>query len=386
MNDTYGSEPHEHDEHDENSSQGEGAVHEPPSNYEFADDEASIASEQTDAPSEAVAARRSPLLPIAAALGGIVLLGAVAWWQFGGSSSPAVPLPVPHAPALSMQPQPAPASKAPDGSPDSGPVAPKTASATPQDTNSAASTPPDISALLGKPTDANAPKVDAPAAVMATPVFSAPVASGPVVSAPAAASLAPASVLPAQTVLSPAVSAPQAAPAPVSGAADHRIETLTARVDSLQKALDQANQQLSQVSTVSTPPSAKALQDRIDKLEQTVAALEEHPSAAASGTDISSEFSAPSAPKAHKVSVIHTPKHKTVVHKQAQKAPEPIKPVGNWVLRAATPEQAWIAPNAASHDLKQVQVGDKLPGIGRITAIQQKGDNWVVQGTKGVIQ
>ena len=34
----------------------------------------------------------------------------------------------------------------------------------------------------------------------------------------------------------------------------------------------------------------------------------------------------------------------------------------------------------------QVQVGDQVPGYGKITAIQQRGATWVVQTAAGAIQ
>jgi hypothetical protein len=52
-----------------------------------------------------------------------------------------------------------------------------------------------------------------------------------------------------------------------------------------------------------------------------------------------------------------------------------------WELRSAQSGRAVLAPRG-SNDLVTVGVGDVLPGIGRITAIDMIGGQWVVQGTQ----
>ncbi len=377
MTDTYGSEPHDHEmEHDDALTHDGDAVHEAPPEYEFSDDNGSAIEQPEEdviPSSEAGSPRRSPFLPIAAALGGVLLLGAVAWWQFGGvSSSPPPPVSRAASPILPVTPPPngtpAPSLNVADAS--SG-VAPKTSSTVTQDKDSVGAmaltssgvTPsmPSGAAQQAKPTDAS---VAAPALTSSAP--------------PAAFSL-------------PAPTAP-------NDNADHRIEMLTVRIDNLQNALDQANQQLGQMTNVlaassgigASPTSpAKDLQDRIDKLEQKIAtmnAVSSTPAAASPSSSISGIDVAPQPRKAAVVSVSR-PKatHKTA-HQHVKKAPVEDKAESNWVLRAASPGQAWVATSATSHDLKQVQVGDKLTGIGRVTAIQKQGDAWIVRGTKGSIQ
>lgn len=56
------------------------------------------------------------------------------------------------------------------------------------------------------------------------------------------------------------------------------------------------------------------------------------------------------------------------------------------VLRAATPEAAWVSKGSYSSALQQVQVGDTLPGIGKIKEIRQRGESWLIIGSFGVLR
>ena len=385
MTDTYGTEPHDHDnEHGEPLSSEHGGVSEPPSDYEFADDSGATAdvehTEEQALPSDEQPARRSPMLPIAAAVGGILVLGAVAWWQFGSSAPPAgsvAPLSTMTTASLNITPpsnvaKASHVAEAPAPAAPALPVTPKVALTEPVDVADASSSP------------ALPPSDGIRQAVPTAPVS----AAMPAVTAPSSAPGMPGTL-------------PMPATASMGGGADQRIDELNTRIDSLQKALDQANQQLGQVtnmvaanaspsssSIAGAPPVAKDVQDRLDKLEQQLAELQ-HPAPGLSAPPSSS--AAPLSVEnvvAPSKTVSHTSKHKAVhkvAHKPVRKAPV-AKPGPQWVLRAATPGQAWVADSATSHDLKQLQVGDQLAGIGRVTAIQQQDGNWVVQGTKGKIQ
>ena len=130
-------------------------------------------------------------------------------------------------------------------------------------------------------------------------------------------------------------------------------------------------------------------------MEQEIADLRRAPPALAAPVAAPNEAIAVTASpvKAHVPSSVvkhrenHQESHK-VAHKAVKKAPvaEAAPEPPQWVLRAASPGQAWVATSAVSRDLKQLHVGDSLPGIGRVTAIQQQGDAWLVQGTTGTIR
>ena len=58
---------------------------------------------------------------------------------------------------------------------------------------------------------------------------------------------------------------------------------------------------------------------------------------------------------------------------------------GSWILKAATPGEAYVLRRGRS-DILQVTVGDNLPGIGRISSISKQNNRWVVQGSYGSIK
>ena len=60
------------------------------------------------------------------------------------------------------------------------------------------------------------------------------------------------------------------------------------------------------------------------------------------------------------------------------------KPAAKWVLRAAQPGRAWVS-RSGERDMQSVEVGQSLPGIGRISAITFDAGAWKITGTQGVI-
>ncbi|MDR3425749.1 MAG: hypothetical protein P4M13_11885 [Alphaproteobacteria bacterium] len=407
MTDTFGSEPPDHEAgHDEVLRPESEAVHEAPSEFEYGDpdsaDHAASYPLEGEKDEESKTARRSPILPIAAAVGGLVLLGGVAWWQLGSLSPPTPPSPL--APAA----MPLPATVSDAQKPAVLPVAPRTASVeekaplagalpspvsgvAPDVANSkpSASEPESILAAALQPKDATESQKPLPEATAPAPVKPAIPVSPAVAPSPVAAASAP--------VLSPL------APAALNGeSTDSRIETLAARVDKLKNALDQINQQLGQMTSAiatanvgaSSTPSVKDLQDQIDKLQQQLADLNaKYPEAAPvtslrpeSPVLVSKPSVAASSRHAHKTHKEHSQTAVSRHVKHVKKAPREATVENKWVLRAATPGQAWVATSPTSPDLKQLKVGDKLPGIGNITAIQQDGGVWIVQGTKGSVK
>jgi intracellular multiplication protein IcmG len=395
MTDTFGSDPHDQDgEAPLEKPETQDAVTEAPSDYEFSDE--ALAEEPLDEKS----AHRSAFLPIAAAIGGVLLLGSVAWWQLGGLSSSSGPAPI-NKPAASILPLPAPTpSQAPAPAANPEPAAPKTDFvAQKEDTSGGPSLGASSSALPSSP---EAPAPEAKSAE--NPLPSAPVIPA---EAPAAATNSPAAeAVPPLAAPSPTAPVSAAvvpvAPAPVSVAPsqaintpDPRIDMLASRVDSLQKALDQANQQLGQMTSAlaassnanaAPAPLPKDLQDRLDRIEQRIATLGAGPTPLAQASVVTPQ-AAPEATPVHKHST--AAKHKAphvVAHKKGAPATQKTASAGKWVLRAASPGHAWVSQGLTSHNLKEIHVGDSISGIGKITAIAAQGDQWVVRGTKGTIQ
>ncbi len=379
MTDTSGTEPHDQDL---NVSSEIDAVQdtqetttEAPSDYEFSDDAL------PEDPAEEKPAKRSAFLPIAAAVGGLLLMGSVAWWSLKGDSAfsllPATNNPL-NAAAVS-----APTPFRPDDFKIAAPV-PATTEAVATKTDSADQK---------EETAATSPLGVSSNALPSAPEQVPQQAAAPT-EAPAPQS-APAVPVSAQPVAEPAPALAMAAsPAPTTN------DAIQARADSLQKDLDLAKQQIDKLTAERTAlaekadtaeASAKALQDKVAALEQKLSAVS--PKEAAD---------APIA-KAPKESVVEStgadqealptpvekpaPVVKKASRRTAQKAAKTTaKPSSSFVLRAVSGGHAWISKNAASSELMEVVVGDPVPGIGSVKAIEQINGKWVVRGTRGTIQ
>ena len=175
-----------------------------------------------------------------------------------------------------------------------------------------------------------------------------------------------------------------------------RLDALSVRIDELKKGLDQAMQQLGQMNAApgpASPPTAAnaALEDRLTKIEQQVEQLQHAPPVASSSapavpvaaaqmTENTADTPAVPSP-VHKKPMPKHKKAKTAAQKTAKPATTPVK----WVLRAATPDEAWVAKDESSSELHHVRVGDELSGIGHVTAITQTGDSWTIQGSAGTV-
>jgi hypothetical protein len=58
---------------------------------------------------------------------------------------------------------------------------------------------------------------------------------------------------------------------------------------------------------------------------------------------------------------------------------------GQWILRSAQPGLAYIVRRQGGA-LKSITTGDRVAGLGRITAIYQQDGRWIVQGTQGTLR
>ncbi len=179
----------------------------------------------------------------------------------------------------------------------------------------------------------------------------------------------------------------------------------------MKKSLDQISQQLVQaqatMASAATSTAANAqVEERIAKVEQHLAQIEHAPPASSltamadqQEPAAATQAAAPATPKPaiHKALHHKTKKHvskkasaKTAKH-AAPSAPaeapaQTAAASGNWVLRAATPDEAWVAKDATTPELKHVRVGDDLPGIGKVQAIHQTGDSWAIEGAQGTVR
>ena len=192
----------------------------------------------------------------------------------------------------------------------------------------------------------------------------------------AAPSISPAPVPTVPPVLVAPISAPTAP--------DQRVVALSSRVDELERLLSQTSQQLNEVTAKNA--KTEEVNARLMKLEKRVDQQARH--VVPTHTEIADEnfYAKKPEPKVQKPVVTHT---KAVpAPKVAPKPVEAVKavPAVVWIIRAAIPNEAWVAKDSSTSALQHVKVGDVLSGIGRITAIHQKADKWVVDGTEGSIR
>ncbi|MDD4615613.1 MAG: hypothetical protein PHW76_00610 [Alphaproteobacteria bacterium] len=351
MTDTFGSSPQDNNENmsadnalkDVQDSSIEAPPAEAPSEYEFSD----------ELPPDEIAAapaKRSAALPLAVALAGIVLLGGTAWWQMGGKSMKEINLAQAPAGEDATRPAPPP-NEAPalvSDQSNGGTQVSETPAPVPVPT-------PEVQAIPAEPTPASVAAAPAPLSLPPSPQ-------------PATVSTDASHVQAVPLPPPPAAQAPTA-----TSDAQNRIDTLTTRVEDLQKALDLANQQLSQIEDDSSA-SKKNLEERLKQLEKRIGRKQVGQSANIEGA---ASDEAGAAVK------------KSIRHKMAPKARKSAvnsEPATTWVLRAAAPGEGLIAKNAETNDFKKVHVGDAVESIGKVVAIEAQGDSWIVRGTKGSIQ
>jgi len=78
------------------------------------------------------------------------------------------------------------------------------------------------------------------------------------------------------------------------------------------------------------------------------------------------------------------PEPVTTAKAEVAKPAAAVKVSSEWVLKGAQPGRAMVAKPGES-EIKTVEVGDSLSGIGKITAIVYENGRWSVRGTKGRI-
>lgn len=189
-----------------------------------------------------------------------------------------------------------------------------------------------------------------------------------------------------------------------------RLDTFESRIANLESGLHQVS---GKISTLESKPAAapnlegvnnaiKALEEKMNTLQQAPAAKAAEPAPASVETPVAAPADVskidkptfvPAAPEpkseatpeasAPAVSVADTPKVEAA--KPAVKAPSaaPARAAG-WILRSAQPGTAMVVAKTGG-EMRTVRVGDTLSGLGRITAIEQRGSKWVVQGTQGTL-
>lgn len=186
----------------------------------------------------------------------------------------------------------------------------------------------------------------------------------------------------------PEMAAPESAPIVMSeqtkaslAQQDKKIEQLESQIDQLERKLgdrlDSADSKMSDIST-----TLAALNTKIDALGSRPAPVVER----APAVSAAPAATAPATKPAIKSLIPAEPE--TVAPARTSTTPAatatPSRSSVSWELRFAQPGKAMLAEKGAS-DFRTVEVGDTLPGLGKITLIDQVGGRWIVRGTQGTV-
>ncbi len=166
----------------------------------------------------------------------------------------------------------------------------------------------------------------------------------------------------------PVVATPEAAPS----------SEIISKIDQVLARLDQLEGDVKMLKARDEPSSAAVINDlkaSLESLEKKVSAAEK---AQPKASKPAPEESRPPKPQILGSSPAPAVTPKPVAPKTAPKAPI------QWVLKGAQPGRAMVSRPGES-EMRNVAVGDTLPGIGRITGISYQDGRWLVQGTEGRI-
>ena len=147
---------------------------------------------------------------------------------------------------------------------------------------------------------------------------------------------------------------------------DAQVERLTQENQKLKKDLADSQSELA------------SLQNQIESLESRLAS--------AQSTGKATKDPAPKVENDKPQSITDIIQDAPVVTKEPAPARRTARASANirWVLKGAQPNQATLS-NAGTGDLKHVEVGQSVSGLGRINSIRIENGLWVVRGTKGQV-
>lgn len=252
-----------------------------------------------------------------------------------------------------------------------------------------------------------APVAAAPAPIESAVPMPAPIATAPMPeqTMPAPAMLAPvaattvtttvttpAPVVPADTIapaitgieaenLAPVAAMPAVAAAPVAASAD-----VTNKMNAMEARLDALDSKISQLQAPAADGRLDAIQATLQRLEGRLDDLSSKKTSVRSVSVESNDVSEPapvkkavkkSKPKAKAAPVKWDDAYVPPAARSASASGN-----GGWQLRGAKPGSAIIVKG---NDIREVMVGDSVPGLGQISAVSNNSGRWMVQGSQGTL-
>ncbi len=161
------------------------------------------------------------------------------------------------------------------------------------------------------------------------------------------------------------------------------LTQVMARLDMISQRMDSFEEQLKGIGK--SGGSGEAASTELEALKKSIAALESRLDKTQSAGTISSTQT--KAATAKTTSSSATSAAKPLIEQSAPKATRSAAataPSPKWELRAAQPGRAWISKSGSS-EMQTVDVGNDVPGIGRVTSISYTNGIWIIQGTQGKI-
>lgn len=166
---------------------------------------------------------------------------------------------------------------------------------------------------------------------------------------------------------------------------ESQLQNEATEKQALENQLEAANTKISDMEA-----SMQALEEKLAQLEKQQAdsarALKEAQNEAAAAQDMAEKAEA-----AQKAAAAKTPEpapqpvvkeEKKQVEETPAPKPAPVAANIEWQLRSAQPGKAILA-DKNNGDVRNVAVGETIPGLGKITSVAVENDLWVVRGTKG---
>jgi len=170
-------------------------------------------------------------------------------------------------------------------------------------------------------------------------------------------------------------------------ASKQALVSLESKLDTILKRMEQIESDLGSVKE-SKNSEYEQIQQTVQSLKTDIAEIKDRPAAAAPVREKPRAVEEPEAADEPADEPAPAPVKKKAAKKKAPAESSSATPKavsGRWELRAAQPGRAWVS-KPGERDMQTVEIGQSLPGIGRVTGITYQNNRWTVLGTQGQIQ
>jgi len=168
-----------------------------------------------------------------------------------------------------------------------------------------------------------------------------------------------------------------------------QVQTVSRQLEQVVEKIEDLDMKVTQVKEEANLRISQ-LGEEIERVEKTAPAQRTSSSPSQTSSDTSNtssrnESAASSSVSGNKAPSAQTGKTVVPESKPPRPSPAPQRTAASpveWELRAAQPGKAWVS-QSGRQDIRSIEVGDSLPGLGRITAVNYAAGRWIVQGTRG---